>query len=63
MKAITEISIEQLDTVTGGTAASHGRWVNKSAGWAVNLLEGNKVLITSATGAHQLSAVPSGTRR
>ena len=63
MKAITELSIEQLDSVTGGTAASQGHWVNKSAGWAVNLLAGNKVLVTSPTGVHQLSAVPAGTRR
>lgn len=56
------ISIEALETVSGGTAREFRRYVG--GGRAVNLLEGGKALITTITGAqHQISIAPKGTHR
>ena len=56
------ISLEQLDTVSGGTAPQYRRYAGN--GRSVNLLEGGKALVTLLNGAkHQMSIVPKGTHR
>jgi hypothetical protein len=61
---IKTITLEELDTVTGGTGKLHQRFLSKSSGWAADYLENGKMLVTSPTGEHhQLSIGPAGIRR